>query len=117
MKDYRQIRAKSGASLAEKQEVEFNFARVWQGLGLAQLAVEGYRKVLELGETIRQGQETTGDGDVVMSDVEKPGSPASHSEDFLEDFSSEAAYALQCLHALGGDVDVAKEVTAKWLVI
>lgn len=117
MQEYRRVRVESGASLPEQQEVEFNHARVWQGLGLASLAVQGYEKVLEIGEKIRQGQETIGDGDVDMTDAEQPGAPTSISDAFAEDFSSEAAYALQCLHAVGGDVSVAKEVTAKWLVI
>ena len=117
MHEYRRVREKEGSLLQERQEMEFNFGRVYHMLGLAHLAVEGYHKALELGEQIRiesqkaRGQVPGTDGvDIVMgeADVQQP---------FVEDFSSEAAVALQTIYAFSGDLKAAKDITEKWLVI
>jgi general transcription factor 3C polypeptide 3 (transcription factor C subunit 4) len=127
MHEYRRVREKPGSLLAERQEMEFNFARVWHSLGLAHLAVDGYDRVLKLGTQIQQEakqksleeQIPAGDGaDVVMGDDGQPQEPPSPpSQRFVEDFSREAAYALQCIHVLSGDAKSAKAVTEEWLVI
>lgn len=119
MHEYRRVREKCGATLQERQEVEFNFARVYHGLNLSHLAVEGYERVLKIGEEIQQqvAEQANGasDGDVTMDGA---GDIAVTSgQNFVEDFSREAAFALQCLHVLGGDTFTAKDVTEKWLVI
>ncbi|KAF7712462.1 Uncharacterized protein PECH_004325 [Penicillium ucsense] len=118
--EYRRVRGKHGAALQELQEVEFNFARVWHGLNLSHLAIEGYQRVLQLGEQIEQetskgSTDMDNDDDIQMIGVEE--SSARHGQGFVEDFSREAAYALQCLYAVGGDVSTAKDITEKWLVI
>jgi general transcription factor 3C polypeptide 3 (transcription factor C subunit 4) len=120
MHDYRRVRAKRGATLQERQEVEFNFARVWHGLNLSHLAVEGYERVLQIGEEIqqqalKQPKGSRDDADVDMDGAS--GSAVTSSQNFVEDFSREAAFALQCLHVFGGDTGTAKDVTEKWLVI
>ncbi|KAJ5543507.1 Tetratricopeptide-like helical [Penicillium sp. DV-2018c] len=125
MHEYRRVREKPGTLLAEKQEMEFNFARVWHSLGLAHLAIDGYGRVLKLGAQIQQEakqkslekQTPAEDGaDVVMGDdAQGPLSPP--SQRFVEDFSREAAYALQCIHVLSGNAKSAKAVTEEWLVI
>ncbi|THC93697.1 hypothetical protein EYZ11_006808 [Aspergillus tanneri] len=109
MHEYRRIRERKGALLPERQETEFNFARIWHMLGLAHLAVEGYKRVLALGEQIRTCESR---GDVAMVDAGSELKPV-----FVEDFSREAAVALQNIYALNGDLQSAQEVTAKWLVI
>ncbi|PYI03661.1 RNA polymerase III transcription factor TFIIIC subunit Tfc4 [Aspergillus sclerotiicarbonarius CBS 121057] len=111
MHEYRRVRERPGTLLSERQEMEFNFARVWHSLGLAHLATEGYQLVLELGAQIQaQSQGISKDGsDVVMGE-------AGHVP-FVEDFSREAAVALQIIYALSGDYQSAQKVTAKWLVI
>jgi general transcription factor 3C polypeptide 3 (transcription factor C subunit 4) len=127
MHEYRLVREKPGTLLAEKQEMEFNFARVWHSLGLAHLAVEGYDRVLKIGEQIQQQakqksvQEPTSAkdcADVVMGDDGQPQKTLSPpGQPFVEDFSREAAYALQCIHVLSGNADTAKALTEKWLVV
>lgn len=127
MHEYRRVREKPGTLLEERQEMEFNFARVWHGLALAHLAIEGYEQVLEIGAQI-QGQisqrltetSTTSPGgtDVVMGETGHTSkAPAQKSQRFVEDFSREAAFALQSLYVLGGDAKNAKAITDKWLVI
>ncbi|KKK11940.1 RNA polymerase III transcription factor TFIIIC subunit (Tfc4) [Aspergillus rambellii] len=124
MNEYRRVRERPGSLLIERQEMEFNFARIWQSLGLAHLAVEGYKRVLELGKQIQaqsRGSEAPGqkDGnDVVMADVD----PAitgvvTTISTFVEDFSREAALALQGIYATNGDFQSAQAITAAWLVI
>jgi general transcription factor 3C polypeptide 3 (transcription factor C subunit 4) len=127
MHEYRLVREKPGTLLAEKQEMEFNFARVWHSLGLAHLAVEGYDRVLKIGEQIQQqakqksvqGPTSAKDGaDVVMGDDGQPlKTPSPTGQPSVEDFSREAAYALQCIHVLSGNADTAKTLTEKWLVV
>lgn len=120
MHEYRRVREKPGTLLQEKQEMEFNFARVWHGLGLTHLAVEGYEKVLKLGEQIQQQHERNlskapKDGaDVVMADA---GHASVTSSRFVEDFSREAAFALQTLYVLGGNAKTAQVITERYLVI
>lgn len=123
MHEYRRVREKPGTLLQERQEMEFNFARVWHGLGLSHLAIGGYEKVLQIGEQIQQQQRQSlmgtsdikaGGTDVVMGDT---GSASEMSARFVEDFSRDAAYALQTLYVLGGDVKAAQTVTESYLVI
>ncbi|CRL23323.1 Tetratricopeptide-like helical [Penicillium camemberti] len=127
MHEYRLVREKPGTLLPEKQEMEFNFARVWHSLGLAHLAIDGYDRVLKLGEQIQEQAKqkslqaptsTTAGAGVVMGDDGKPQETSSPTgQPCVEDFSREAAYALQCIHVLSGNSDTAKAVTEKWLVI
>lgn len=122
MQEYRRVRERPGTFLSERQEMEFNFARVWHTLGLAHLAAEGYQRVLDIGTQIQAqskpaSRQTTGliDGsDVVMADAS---AGVDESAPFVEDFSREAAVALQSIYALGGDIRSAQQVTAQWLVI
>ncbi|KAI5300898.1 transcription factor TFIIIC subunit tfc4, partial [Ascosphaera atra] len=101
MNEYRRVL--SGSTVLQKrQEVEFNFARVWQMLGLAHLAVEGYKKCLEIGKQIRDE----------FKEKEMNGQDV-----WREEFTRDAAYALQCIYAFSGDKGSAREVTENWLVI
>lgn len=141
MHEYRRVRERKGSLVQERQEMEFNFARVWHMLGLAHLAIEGYQRVLKLGEEIqlqlelarqrqreeKQGQikvvlTTENDGDVLMEGLKEtmttaPVQQQQQRDTFVEDFSREAAMALQNIYALNGDLVAAKAVTEKWLVI
>lgn len=129
MHEYRRAREKPGTLLQEQQEMEFNFARVWHTLGLSHLAVEGYERVLALSTQIQQEtnnlaaaptQSTTSpDGDIIMAEADQLPFPSASSASQLvvEDFSREAAYALQCLHVLSGDAKTAQAITEQWLVI
>ena len=86
-----------------------------------------FRSCLKLGEQIQeeakqnslQKPTSTTDGTGVVSGddgkAQKTSSPTSQS--YVEDFSREAAYALQCIHVLSGNAETAKAVTEKWLVI
>ncbi|KAL4806915.1 hypothetical protein BDV18DRAFT_121499 [Aspergillus unguis] len=122
MNEYKRIRERKGSLLVERQEMEFNFARVWHTLGLAHLAVEGYQRVLDYGKEIQAQSRGNTDTDIAMPDVDVDVDPAivgvtSTQHSFVEDFSREAAVALQNLYALNGDFASAQAVTADWLVI
>ena len=108
MHEYRRVRGKQGSLVQERQEVEFNFARVWHMLGLAHLAVQGYRRVLELVDELQDHD----DDDVTMG-----GTVAEQPPPFVEDFSCEAALGLQNIYAHNGDLYEAREITKRWLVI
>lgn len=131
MNEYKRTRERKGSLPVEKQEMEFNFARVWHTLGLAHLAVEGYQRVLDLSKEIQsqsRGQMSTtsiqndsrdnNDTDIPMPDVDPAiTGEVSKLHSLVEDFSREAAVALQNIYALSGDFKSAHAVTATWLVI
>jgi general transcription factor 3C polypeptide 3 (transcription factor C subunit 4) len=90
-------------------EVEFNRARMWQMLGLGDLAVKGYAKVLQL---------RSGDGRERPAERGESGDVAEGIErDEMESYTMEAAYAMQTTYALNEDVNSARAITEKWMVI
>ncbi|OJJ47824.1 hypothetical protein ASPZODRAFT_131413 [Penicilliopsis zonata CBS 506.65] len=97
MHEYRRVRELPSSLPVERQEMEFNFARVWHSLGLTHLAVDGYTRALEWGGKIREDN--------------------NKGKGLWEDFSVEAAVALQGIYALNGDLLAAKAVTERWLII
>jgi general transcription factor 3C polypeptide 3 (transcription factor C subunit 4) len=108
--EYAKCRVAQAEMLGERDtkqarvEVEFNRTRIWHMLGLGDLAVKGYAKVLELrgGRPAEQGGGDVGAG-VDLGD--------------MESYTMEAAYAMQTTYALNGDLDSARAVTEKWMVV
>ncbi|KAH0559240.1 hypothetical protein GP486_004247 [Trichoglossum hirsutum] len=76
----------------ERQEAEYNIARAYHMLGLAHLGVPYYNKVLELSETLK----VTGAREI---------------------FTADAAYNLQLIYAMAGNLELAKKITEKYLTI
>lgn len=91
---YYDIRSASESAL-ERQEASFNIARVYHMLGLTHLGVQYYLECLEIGRHIEH----------IGTD---------HA---IENFSREAAYALQGIWAASGDDDKARDITEQWLVL
>lgn len=108
-----------------KVEIEFNRARLWQMLGLSNLAVRAYSKVLdssgsgERAEQHLQPPDDSGDGVLAATATATPPEEEGDSEagGVGEDWTLEAAYAMQTMYALNGDLDSAREVTERWMVI
>ncbi|KAF2814874.1 TPR-like protein [Mytilinidion resinicola] len=96
---YYELRTKDDVAVL-LQEAEFNMGRVWHLLGLNQLAMPCYRKCIELGPKVREEHER-----------------GEHSDVGAEDFSVEAAFAIQTILALAGDFEGARRVTEEALVI
>ena len=65
----------------------------------------------------RKAVEAAKGGDMVMQDAAAGVGAVATNTQFVEDFSREAAVALQIIYSLSGDFESAKDVTAKWLVI
>jgi hypothetical protein len=86
------------ATVAERQEAHFNIARAYSLIGLANLAVQYYRKVLEEEDAAGKN----GEGGGAMGN---------------EDLKVEAAYNVRSLCYLLGDVEGARRVTRDWLVL
>ncbi|KAK4611688.1 Transcription factor tau subunit sfc4 [Fulvia fulva] len=100
---YYHIRAASGKA-SHLQEAEYNVARMWHYLGLTHLAQENYQKVLALSEQVQaEGEERKVAGEMPV-------------EDEVEDLATEAAYAMQQIMLLAGNVQGAMALTEKWLV-
>jgi len=88
-----------------KREIEFNKARCWEMLGMADLAVRGYKKVLTLPEPVK------------LNDDDDDDEGGQDERDADGSSSMEAAYAMATLYALNGDVKMAREITERWLVV
>jgi general transcription factor 3C polypeptide 3 (transcription factor C subunit 4) len=99
LQKYYDIRTRDGVAVHE-QEAEFNMALMWHKLGLLHLAMERYERVLALSEGVREERW----GSVVTGQV-------------VEDFAVDAAFAMRTILAVGGDVEGARRVTEKWLVL
>lgn len=91
---YYDIRQDSNTVLL-RQEAEYNVARAYHMLGLTHLAIPYYLQCLVMDEDLERLSFTA---------------PA-------ENFTRDAAFALQVLLTASGDVDKAREVTERWLVV
>ncbi|KAK4456099.1 transcription factor tau subunit sfc4 [Podospora aff. communis PSN243] len=85
---------------AERQEAHFNIARAYSLIGLGNLAMVYYKKVLEEAECDEEGA------------MELRGGKVGN-----EDLTLEAAYNVRTMCYLLGDVEGAKAVTERWLVL
>lgn len=108
--------------IVERQEVEFNFGRVYHSLGLLHQAVPCYERALELGDQIRceSSKGTIADETNVKDDKKRDDEVQEtirEEEKFQEDFSPEAAVALQNIYALSGNTAGARRITEKYLII
>ncbi|KAF3005162.1 transcription factor TFIIIC subunit tfc4 [Curvularia kusanoi] len=98
---YYELRTKSGkATLC--QEAEFNVGRIWHGLGLVTHALPSYERCVALREQVRREAE----------DEMRDGGDVGY-----EDFATEAAFAMQSIYAVSGNLAAARKVTAEVLVL
>ena len=91
---YHDLRQSTGSVIA-MQEAEYNVGRACEMLGLTHLAVESYEQCLALSGAIAR--------------------PQKHES--LEDFATDAAFALQRLHLASGYGTSADSITRAWLVV
>ncbi|GEQ72462.1 hypothetical protein JCM33374_g6149 [Metschnikowia sp. JCM 33374] len=88
--EYKSAREK-GATVYEKQEIEYNFGRFFHMIGLVTLAVKHYEKVLCYHEEL------------------------GNDPDY--DLSMEAAYNLSLIFTINGNSELARNITVKYLTI
>ena len=99
---YRYYELRTQADVAiHRQEAEFNVGRVWHGLGLVTLALPAYERCIEMSEKVR-------------SEARDQGSDGHWS---CEDFSTEAAFAMQSIYAISSNIEGARKVTEEVPVI
>lgn len=91
---YYELRQKSSAP-SEGQEADYNVARCFHMLGLTHLAIPFYQRCLDCSKDLQRSKSI---------------SPA-------EDFAKEAAFALQGIWILDGEISMAAQVTEAWLII
>ncbi|EMD00069.1 hypothetical protein BAUCODRAFT_361780 [Baudoinia panamericana UAMH 10762] len=87
-----------------RQEAEYNMAKVWHVLGLTHLAIPSYEKVVGMSAAVQE-------------EARSEGHIGAHTTVQAEDFAMEAAFALQQIFALAGNVEAAATVTQDVLVI
>ena len=86
---------RSSGDTVRSQEAEYNTARAYHLLGLTPLAVAHYQLCLTVGKAAKDN----------------------YLQGCTDDFSREAAFALQGLWAIGGCHEEARRVTREWLTI
>lgn len=121
MKDIKKNAQEHLYSLSKLQEVEFNYGRVYHSLGLLHQAVPCYERALELGdqiEVLRRDQDS-GSRKRKRDSLDGEENVDMNSQDDIiaENFSPEAAVALQNIYALSGNIAGAQKVTEKYLII
>ncbi|KAK0308841.1 transcription factor TFIIIC subunit tfc4 [Friedmanniomyces endolithicus] len=99
-----------GVKAGHIQEAEYNRARTWHLLGLTHLAIPGYEKVLAMSAGVLAEAEAEAE-----REGGKEGGRREAGE--VEDFATEAAFALQGIFAVVGDWEAARGVGEMWLVI
>lgn len=104
---YYRDRLDGAAGAAQRQEAHFNIARAYSLVGLGNLAVEYYRKVLEEEEE-KEEEDGVGVGGVDGEQQSIMGN---------EDLKVEAAFNVRTLCYLLGDVEGARAVAERWLVL
>lgn len=97
---YYELRTMTGKA-GLRQEAEFNVGRVWHGLGLVTHALPAYERCIALRDRVKDEAE-----DEMRDD-----------ETGCEDFSTEAAFAIQSIYAISGNLMAARKVTNEVLVI
>ncbi|ETN43264.1 uncharacterized protein HMPREF1541_02423 [Cyphellophora europaea CBS 101466] len=106
-REMEQVLGWSGAEADCRREIAFNRARCWGMLGLGGLAVEGFKRVLEDEDREVKGKEKVGD------DMEIDG----RGDNGADGLDMQAAYAVATTYALSGDVEAARRVTERYLVV
>ncbi|KAF2851177.1 TPR-like protein [Plenodomus tracheiphilus IPT5] len=97
---YYELRTRDGVAI-HCQEAEFNVGRMWHGLGLVTLALPAYERCIKMSESVRaEAKDQCSDDDWGY-----------------EDFAKEAAFAIQSIYAISGNVEGARKVTEEVLVI
>jgi general transcription factor 3C polypeptide 3 (transcription factor C subunit 4) len=97
---YYDLRTKSPHAI-HQQEAEFNVGRMWHGLGLVALALPAYERCVALGDKVKQ----------------EAGDQCQDGNWGHEDFSTDAAFAMQSIYAISGNLEGALDVTERLLVI
>ncbi|KAF1956642.1 TPR-like protein [Byssothecium circinans] len=100
MTQYYELRTKDDVAI-QCSEAEFNMGRMWHGLGLTTQALRAYERCIALSERVKQEA-----ADKCRDDAFG-----------VEDFATEAAFAVQTIYTLSGDFQGAKMVTESLLVI
>lgn len=87
-----------------RREIAFNKARCWEMLGMADLSMRGYKKVLDMAPS--KGREPKVDA-MEQDEIEEA----------EEEWTMEAAYAMSVMYAMSGNGVKAREITEKYLVV
>jgi len=91
-----------------RREIEFNKARCWEMLGMADLGVRRYKNVLDMADRVKSDRATNSCNELEGKDLEQQES---------EELTMEAAYAMSMIYALNGNGEKAREITEKYLVV
>jgi general transcription factor 3C polypeptide 3 (transcription factor C subunit 4) len=135
---YYDLRTRDGVA-AHLQEAEYNVGRMWHVLGLTYLAIPAYERAMALSEKVQMDIEIArANRKARLEEIERSqryreeiGAAFSHDEEKeaaklrdeeqhclgLEDFATEAAFALQAIYIAVGNQRAAQKIAEKWLVL
>lgn len=101
------VNSKAAASFkmvdVARREIAFNKARCWEMLGMADLSMRGYKRVLDLAPKEKPVDTEKADKDEI--------------EEAEEEWTMEAAYAMSVMYAMSGNTGKAREITERYLVV
>lgn len=89
-----------------KREIEFNKARCFEMMGMSDLGMRSYGKVLDMAPQQAGYSNRNGLAEAEQEDAEGE-----------EEWTMEAAYAMATLYALNGNGEKAREITERYLVV
>ena len=98
---YKDIRLEH-STVQIKQEALYNTGRAYHMLGLTDLAAHFYKQLLDLSDAAQERKKDNATTDHAF---------------IREDFTHEAAFALQVIYGFSGNMGAAMEVTERWLVV
>ncbi|ORY69818.1 uncharacterized protein BCR38DRAFT_405494 [Pseudomassariella vexata] len=99
LEKYYNAKLRLATTPAQRQEAHYNLARSYHSIGLMNLAAEYYRRVL---------REVEGLVDKAREEMMQAGG---------ENLAREAAYNLQAMCFIGGDMEAVQKITERWLVL
>lgn len=114
MHKYYMVRSKS-PHFEERQEAHYNMARAYHLVGLTNLALPLYKKVLKDERKERKVREDGIIGD--QGDNSDTIHVAKSRWDALDAICLDAAYNLQIIYTVAGNNELAQKITKKWLVV
>ena len=106
-----EYRGRQGVVKSVQHEISFNLARMWQMLGMADLGMREYAKLLDTSKPDPKLDSR------LVGNTGVDGGADYAAKQQADNYSNESAYALQVMYAMNGNLDMAKQITEKYLVV
>ncbi|KAF2001115.1 TPR-like protein [Amniculicola lignicola CBS 123094] len=114
---YRDLRTKDGKP-EHQSEVDYNLGRMWHALGLLSPAADAYERCINFSKRTKEAKERAQHEKANTASQDEQGGQGLEPEILsVEDYSSEAAFALRAIYEQSGDMSAAMRITMESLVL